>query len=369
VPNSASKAFVFLAATGLLLGAERKKTPELASIPSDPLELVTGQILNVQSDAGRAAVLQLLERARANYTLPSAGRPYDLKVSFTVTSGGQTRYDGVWKMEDMFDPKQGQRWTAQSPGDFTITRVYTKGRLYGEESDNYIPLRLQEARAALFDPLPSTPNLAHASIRTSTAIYDGTPVTCVLISGPENPASRATSRRWDETEECIDPQSGLLQTHSPAPGRYNAYDYSNASPFAGHLLPRRVKLTEAGQQITEITVDSLGDINAADANLFAPTEAMKERGRAIAMQGAEKIWRLAGRVRASRGHALDAVCIFGLVTSGGELVEAHSLQPGDPNSAAALAAARQINFSPRTALDAQPEQHFVFIIEEFPEAR
>jgi len=35
-------------------------------------------------------------------------------------------------------------------------------------------------------------------------------------------------RRWDEIEECIDPQSGLLQVHSQVPGRYYDYDYTDA---------------------------------------------------------------------------------------------------------------------------------------------
>ena len=360
---------VTLATVALSVAASRQRPPAVASIPSDPLEMATGQIRPIQSADERTNILQLLERARASYSVRSAGQPYDLTVSFKVNSGGQTAYDGAWKMEDWFHPKQGERWTAQSPGDFSITRISSNGRLYDEVSASYIPLRLQEARAALFDPLPSAENLARASIRTTTAIYDGAQLTCVLLSGPGNAANAASSRRWDEAEECIDPQSGLLSIHSPVPGRYNAYDYTEGPKFAGHVLPRKVTITEGGQTVTEISVDSLSGLTGAGSDLFLPTERMKQQGRAVSMEGAQKLWRMAGRGVAPRGTAADAVCVFGVVTPSGQLVEAHSLQPSDPNSPAALAAAKQIDFSHAAPLGGQPQQHFVFIIEQFVAGR
>jgi hypothetical protein len=56
--------------------------------------------------------------------------------------------------------------------------------------------------------------------------------------------------------------------------------------------------------------------------------------------------------------------VFGLVTSSGKLVEAHSLQPSDPNSAVAVEDAKQINFS-SPPFNPHPAQHFVFVIEKF----
>jgi len=46
-------------------------------------------------------------------------------------------------------------------------------------------------------------------------------------------------------------------------------------------------------------------------------------------------------------------------------VEAHSLQPTDPNSQAAVEAAKQIDFSSPAPIVGRPQQHFVFIIEKF----
>ena len=158
-----SKGMLWLVAGGAVsLAAFGQDTP----VPSDPLEMATGQIRPAGGGAKRAAVLQLLGRARDSYALRNAGRGYDLKVTFTVNSGGQTEHDGAWGMEDVFDPKQGLRWTAKASADYAITRISSNGMLYGEETASYVPLRLQEARAALFDPMPAAGNAARASIRT-----------------------------------------------------------------------------------------------------------------------------------------------------------------------------------------------------------
>jgi len=329
----------------------------VAPLPSDPLELAAGPTRIANAPAKRATALRSLNQARSNYVLQNRGQGYDLKVTFKIDSGGQTAYDGVWHMEDVFDPHLGLRWTAQGPGSYTITRINSNGMFFGDQTGNYVPLRLQEARAALLDPLPGARNLARSTIRTANAIFNGVEVTCMLFSSSR--VSATPGRRWDETEECVDPKSGLLQVHSQVPGRYYAYDYTDGPTFAGHVFPRKVTVTEAGRTITEISVDSLTALPAADPSLFAPTEEMKAKGRAISLVGAQKVF------HDLRGAPASAVCVFGVVTPAGELVEAHSLQPANSNSAAALADAKQMNFSNQTGLGAPPEQRFVFIIEEF----
>jgi hypothetical protein len=47
------------------------------------------------------------------------------------------------------------------------------------------------------------------------------------------------------------------------------------------------------------------------------------------------------------------------------LVEAHSLQPSDPHSEAAVEAAHRLNFPRRARAGARPQQYFVFVIEKF----
>jgi hypothetical protein len=355
--------FWLIVASSLPLAAFGQNAPKMAPVPSDPLELVTSEVRPIDSPAGREAIIHLLDRARDSYALRSAGRAYDLNVEFTVNSGGQTEHDGDWKMEDVFDPAQGLQWKAKAAGSYAITRIFSKGMFYGDETEDHVPLRLQEARAALFGPMPSAESVAHSAIRVSKAIYKGAPLTCVLLSGAKA-GNTTQGRRWDETEECIDPQTGLLRTHSQVPGRYFAYKYSTASHFAGHVLPGKVIVTEGGKTVTEIVVKSLTELPAADPKLFTPTEEMKTKGHATEMAQAQKIWRFAGQGKPPRGATIQPVCVFGLVASSGQLVEAHSLQPSDPNSAVAVEDAKQIQFE-SPPFDPHPEQHFVFVIEKF----
>lgn len=358
-----------VAAGGISLASFGKNTPKTAPVPADPLELVSSQIQVIDKPASREPVLQLMARARNGFALRSAGHGYDLKVTFTVTSGGQTEYDGAWNMEDVFDPQQGLRWTAETASGYSTSRISSNGMFYAEGTASTIPLRLQEARAALFDAIPSAEYVDHGSIRTSPSAYHGAQVTCVLLMDPGNAPNPKPTRRWEETEECIDPQSGLLQVHSQAPGRYFAYDYSNAPRLGDYVLPRKVTVTEAGKIVSEITVNSLVELPGADPSLFVPTEEMLANGPAIAMRGAQKIWRFSGRGPFRPGATAHPVCVFGLVTSLGQLIEAHSLQPSDPNSQGAVEDAKQMNFSHPIPTGARPEQHFVFIIEKFVSPR
>jgi hypothetical protein len=355
-----------IAGVALSPAASGQNTLWTIPVPSDPLEMATGQIRPPAGRAQRTETLRLLDRARDAYALRSAGRGYDLKVSFTVNSGGQTEYDGVWKMEDVFDPKQGLWWTAKASAAYTITRISANGMLYSEETASYVPLRLHEARAALFDPIPSRRNAAQAAIRTSNAVFNGVQLTCILSSVSGNAANTAGGRLWEETEDCIDPKSGLLRVHSQVPGRYYAYDYSDSLQLAGHVMPRRVTVTEAGRTVTEISVDSVTELPAADPALFVPTEAMKARGPASVLGPEQKI--PVALPTSQTGAAPHAICVFGLVTSSGQLVETHSLQPSDPYSQAAVDAARQMNFAVPLP-GARPEQHFAFIIEKVAGSR
>ena len=360
-----SKAVLWLAAacclTPLVFG---QNLPAAAPIPSDPLEIVTGGIAAVDV-SGRAEIVQLLERARKNYDLRSASRAYDLKVAFNVNSGGQTEHDGAWQMEDIFEPGQGLRWTAKDAGTYAITRISKNGMLFGEETASYIPLRLQEARATMFDPIPAAAYLNRASMRTTAAVYNGASVTCVLLSGPGNVSRASAARRWDESEECVDPQSGLLRVHSQVAGRYAAYDYTDAPQLAGHTLARKVIVTEGGKAVTTISVESLTEPAASDPSLFAPTEEMRARGRAIGTGAAQKISRVFRGTRNSRDPKSQTVCVFGVVTPSGQLAEVHSLQPANPNSEAAVEAVKQMNFAGAAPSKIQPQQHFVFVVGTF----
>ncbi len=352
-----------------------QNTPLMAPLPDDPLEVVHGQIQFAATAEARDAALQLLTRARSNYSLQnagrSAGRGYQIEASFKVDSGGQTEFDGEWQLQETFDPKQGLHWTARttrSAYSFAHTQISTNGKLYSETATSYIPLRLHEARAALFGSIPSARDASRDQIRTAAASYKGIALTCVLLSTPINAPNSAAreavqARRWDETEECIDARTGLLQIHSQAPGRYYVYDYSNAPEFAGRTMPRQVTVTEAGKTVSEILVQRLVPIAVADPNLFAISTEMKARGRAPELGAALKYIKVAGTVPA--GEAARPVAVFGLVTASGELIDVHSLQPSDLNSDAAVEAVKQMKFAPQDPLGSPPQQHLLYVIENF----
>jgi hypothetical protein len=310
------------------------------------------------------AILDLLERARNNYALRDARLGYDLKISFAVDSGGQTDHDGAWELEDVFVPGQGLHWTARSATGFSLTGIAVNGELYAESTAS-VPLRLEEVRGILLHPLPSATYASRESMRMTTSAFRGVQVTCILLSDLKKPAIPAVGRAWEESEECIEPQSGLLQLHSEAPGRYVVYDYEGAPQIGGYTLPRRVTVSEAGKIVSTISVEKLDEITGADPTLFVPTDEMRARGRSIEMTSVKKISRLHGPARLTSAMTMRPVCVLGLVTPTGQLSEAHSLQPSDPNSQAAVEDAKHIDFSSSTPAGAPPQQHFVFIIEKF----
>lgn len=361
-----SRVLLLIALSGLLPSAAFcQNEPRAVPVPSDPLELATGPIQELDTPEGRAAALKLVEHARDNYRLPRAGRAYKLKVSFTADSAGQTHYDGPWEMEDTFAPELGHRWTATAAAGYSTTRIDSGSLHYAEGTEDVMPLVLHEARGALLGSMPDPERVDRQRIRTSSASYNGVSLTCVLISGPGKDPVPAEGRHWEETEECIDTQSGLLQVHSLVPGRYALYDYTNGLSFHGHNLPRRVTITEDGKPVIELRVDSLEDISAPNAALFVPTEQMRAMGPATVLAGAIKTPGSHRLGTVPPGSMVQILVIFGLLTPSGQLLEAHSLQPSDPRSEAAVKSAMAHHFSPWTPPGGTPLQREVFVFERF----
>jgi hypothetical protein len=354
---------VFSGGSGALAG-DLNSQPK--SVPGGPLELASGPLQIVNNQIDRKAVLDDLGRVRQSFALRTAGLAYDIKVSFQASSNGETNYDGAWTMEEIFAPNQGLRWTAHGPSGYSITRISSQRGTFQEGGESVIPLRLQEVRGILFDPIQSPSYASRGTIRRVSSRFRGAAVTCVLLSGSNRQSHAASGRDWDETEECFDPVTALLQMHSEVPGRYVVYDYSDMPRLGGLALPKTLMVSEGGRVVTTISVDSAELLASSDPGLFEPTNAMEARGTATAIGTATKMVRVAGDTPVTPGMALNPICVFGVLSPAGRLVETHSLQPGDPNSQAAVADAQSINFSPGIAAGAGPQQHFVFVIEEFP---
>jgi len=110
--------------------------------------------------------------------------------------------------------------------------------VYSNQLAGAIPLRLAQVRTAIFLVHPMFG--PSASLRMAAGSLNGTAVSCVLVS--HQPRNKSAGRRWEEAEYCIDPQSGLLMSHSPVPGMYVAYDYANAFHFHDKVIPGKLPL-------------------------------------------------------------------------------------------------------------------------------
>jgi hypothetical protein len=174
--------------------------------------------------------------------------------------------------------------------------------------------------------------------------------------------TEGSGRRWDEAEDCIDPQSGLLEIHSTVPGRYFAYDYTDAFKLGNRVVPRRITVAEEGKPVMVVHVNSLTELTTAEASLFQPTKEMTwatttlEAGKEVAFPGKGSL---------AKDALVRPVCVMGLANASGQLSEIHSLQPSDPNSQAAVDYVKTMSFNTPVTPQGGAEQHFQVVIVEF----
>jgi hypothetical protein len=254
--------------TSFLGGAQALS--QMAPVPPDPSELVRGLAEPITNGHQRSAAIDLLERARWNYNLHGdGGAPYTMKVSFT--SSGQAALEGSGTMEETWIGHSSWKWGAAFAGT-TQARLGKSGEVYG--TNDPVPMRVQTVRSALFWPIMLRPS--NWTIRSAKVKYAGGKVTCLLLSGAVSPG--AEPRFWVETEYCIDPASGLLQMWSEAPGVYTTYEYANAINFHGHMIPRKISVSENGTMALEIRVESVEDAVNVDPNALEPTPEVIAQG-------------------------------------------------------------------------------------------
>jgi hypothetical protein len=234
--------FIALLLITLLLScvALSQDKPKTAPLPYDPLELATGPTAVPDTPQKRELVLNLLEHARQNNGMHAPGTtPFSMKVSFNST--GTSRYTGFGEIEETWMSPSTFRWSARL-GDYSQLRIFHDGAAYDDKPRGSIPLRIQMVRQSVFWPV--TGRFTPALLRMATASWQGTEVACMLVSDAMNDATPTPGRRWEETEYCIDPKSGLLRTYSEAPGIYNVYDYSEKFEFHGRTLARQISIVE-----------------------------------------------------------------------------------------------------------------------------
>jgi hypothetical protein len=332
---------------------------KVAPLPYDPLELATGLTVVPDTPQKRELILGLLEHARQNNGMHSPGSPpFTIKVSFNST--GASRYTGFGEMEETWMSMNTFRWTTRL-GDYSQLRIFSDGAAYDDKPRGPIPLRIQMVRESVLWPV--TGRFAPALIRMATANWQGAEVACALTSGALNEATATPGRRWEETEYCIEPKTGLLRTYSQAPGIYTVYDYSEKFEFHGHTLARQISIVEDGATVLQIHLDSLTDPANTDPEQFEPTKKMFSHGPGDIMVGP---FRFPQSVAAPPGRSgmIQSVIVHAVLDKKGHVVEAEALHHSDLVLAeAALAIVGRSNY--RRPESERPVQREAFINVQF----
>jgi Gram-negative bacterial TonB protein C-terminal len=314
----------------LVASASSQSAPKVAPLPYDPLELATGPTLVPDTPEKRALLLNLLERARQNSAMHTPGMaPFALKVSFNSV-GGDSHSQGYGEVEETWLNGQTWRWSARL-GDYSQLRIFYQGAAYDDKPRGHIPLRLQMVRNSVFWPMFG--NFAPALLRMATANWEGTPIACILISRGGNDSTATAGRRWEESEFCIDPKTGLLRIHSEAPGIYSVYDYNGAIQFHGRILPRQTTIVEGGTSVLQIHLEDIQDANN-DPNQFVPTKKMLSHGPGAIMVGP---FHFPAFVRTPPGYSgvIQPVIVHAILDDKGKVLDAEVVQTSDPALAAA----------------------------------
>lgn len=350
---------------GLLIPtlASSQSSPSAPEIAADPMEPVTGEAKVVSDPELRSAVLNLVEHARQNNELHGPGMPmFVMKVTFT--SAGESRYLGAGEMEETWGRPGRMRWTARL-GDYSQLRIVSGSEVW-DEHPSPIPLRIHMIRGALFNPIPG--NWSHATLRVSSAVWQGTQLTCVLTSGWGAQQSSTPGRRWQETEFCIDPQTSLLRIYSQAPGIYAVMDYHDALVFHGRTLPRQIEFTEAGTKILQVRINSLADAGNLDPKLFVPPQAQDQHEQGAVISQYQRMQKVAPAPAGYLGQ-LRPVIVNCSVDSKGAVMEAEALQMSIPElAAAAVEFVKQSHF-PAESEEEMPRQRQAFVTVYFAAAQ
>lgn len=338
--------FASVVAVFALLGATAvsQTTLNVAPVPADPLEVVSGNGKVIDDAQERAAVFELLERARQNATLQAGGSSaYTLRISFEAS--GNVLYTGSGSMVEIWNSPRNWRWTAQL-GSYHQDRLLANGRMHDKRSDSFVPMRLQMARGALLWPMWFNPR---ALTRVAAGKVGDTDVLCGLLSSPINdPAVMAAQpgRRWVETEFCIDPKTAVLRSYSEAPGIYTVYDYTGGARFHGHLMPSTINVTEDGTVALSIHVDSISEPTAQELAQLAPTSDIESAGPQPALG---LPYRIPQYIRASasgtNSTAVKPVIVHAIIGTDGRVLDSEALQNYDPAlTAAALDTVRRSTY-------------------------
>jgi hypothetical protein len=304
--------------------AQEAPGTKIAPVPTDPMELANGPVQVAETPQARAAAVDLLVKAQQNADVHTpGGAAFSIKVSFSAD--GPVLYTGAGEMEETWLSPANSRWSVRL-GDFSLTRTFYQGTAFDDRAITFIPMRVQMLRDALFWPI----NLESARplIRTTSANWKGTELTCVLTSGPQAEPTPTPGRRWYEKEYCIEAKTGLLAIWSDAPGIYVLYDYSGATAFHGHTMPQQILIFEGGTQVLEARVQSPTEPSGVTPDAIKPTPQMTTHGPILSAA-----MRFPQVVRAAPGlSAVQPVIVHAILDEDGKVLDAELVE----NQGAAL---------------------------------
>lgn len=291
-------------------------------VPSDPLELVTGDAQPVIDAAQRAEIVDLLVQAHRHSNVRA--QPYDLKTTFTISSSLSA---GDWQEEDISPSGDFYRWAVAGPG-YSTLNVNTHHLFYSSQQSTVLPIRLMQVHQAIFRPQAVVG--PRATLRIANATLDGIDLTCALVTHNALAPAVPGGRRWEEQEWCVDPKAGTLVTFSEAPGSYVRYDYSKALEFNGKLIPNGFTITQAGETIIQAQA---GSVTKPSANPEAyQTAGLNQIGAGAAMALAPWEFRmtLPARVSGVQVTATQVVAVHAMQSTAGDISDAEVIASSDP---------------------------------------
>jgi hypothetical protein len=334
---------------------------QIAPVPADPLEPVTGDTRIPGSPQERAALLALMEKAMENHNLHlRGGAPYHLQASFTAAPS-TLNPGGAGVLEESWVSGQNWRWSG-NVGGYSNVQMSSNGVVYGTNTVP-MPIHFKILRHAVFAPLVTLPR--QRTLRSATASIQGVQATCILLSAGWNEQTPAPGRQWYEAEYCINPASGAVQIWSPAPGIYVVYNYANAIAFHGRTLPGGIMVSESGATVIDAQVTSMTDANPGDLSLYTPTAQMAAQGPAIVANLIERFPLIFGESDIAPEAVVQPTIVHATIDQNGKVLEAEALQ-SSAMSARALAAVINTKFGQRPQpAGASPLLSEVFINVQF----
>ncbi|HZU22647.1 MAG TPA: hypothetical protein VE998_07415, partial [Terriglobales bacterium] len=120
-----------------------------------------------------------------------------------------------------------------------------------------------------------------------------------------------------------------LRVYSEAPGIYAVYDYAEPLEHNGHILPRNISVTEAGQNVLDVRLESIVDPTPADLAQLQPGPELATAGAGNALSFPIRFQQLAPAPAAYKGD-VHPVIIHAILDGEGRTLDQEPLQTSDP---------------------------------------